>query len=100
MLRAIYQIFTKHCLSCRDAARLVSESCERRLTLPERMKLWVLRRLCPYTLRYARQVTELHDCIAKENAFEELSIAEGLSPECRERLRRELLGSSEDLTRN
>jgi len=96
MLRAFYIWFTRKCLNCRDAARLVSESCERELTLFERLKLKMLCFMCPYTARYEEQVSLLHKRVAE--CDEELSLLADaeLSQECRERLKARLEGASRD----
>jgi len=101
MLRLVYNLFSRHCLNCRDAARLISESCDRPLRLSERMKLAVLRTLCPYTARYAEQVSFLHRAIgqcserADEAGSAELAetapeAAPAMSEECRKRIRERL----------
>ncbi|MGF1453704.1 MAG: hypothetical protein ACFB21_16725 [Opitutales bacterium] len=90
MLHAFYNFFTKHCLSCQDAARLVSESCERKLTLWERIRVKMLEWMCPFTCRYAKQVRELHHRAPELEEVDAHASAIGMSDTCRERLKREL----------
>lgn len=92
MLHAFYNWFTRHCLSCRDAARLVSESCERKLSMAERLKLAMLRFMCPYTYRYAEQVRRLHECLPDLAQLDEEPLSEGppLPAQARARLIEEL----------
>ena len=80
---------------------MISESCDRPLRLSERMKLAVLRRLCPYTARYAEQVSFLHRAIgqcselapeaASADSVETAPEAAPVMPEqCRKRIRERL----------
>ncbi len=91
MMLAFYKWFTKTFLTCRDAARLVSESCERELSLGEKIKLKALCIMCPYTERYEKQVTLMHEKISDclEHAGEEASPV-GMSAECKERMKAKL----------
>ncbi len=90
MAYRLYTWFTRHVLSCQEATRLISESCERPLTWWERLRVWVLKRLCPYTCRYAVQVRQLHrQAILAGHIDVEVSSL-GLSGACKERLRREI----------
>lgn len=88
MLRAFFNWFTRHCLDCHEAARLVSASCERPLTRGERLRLRMLTLMCPYTARYANQVTLVHERLGNcGETIAEQSLADGMSAECRERLK-------------
>ena len=89
----MYEWFTRNCLSCRDAARLVSESCERKLTVAERVKLLMLQTMCPYTHRYVTQIRQLHDHAASFAELEEVEVeaaSHGLTEACRTELKRQM----------
>lgn len=91
MKLAVYKWFTRNFMTCHDAARLVSESCERELTLGEKIKLTILCIMCPYTARYDEQVGLMHEKIGtccEEMATE--ATPANLSPECKERLKAKL----------
>lgn len=91
MLLAIYKWFNRTCLSCHDASRLVSESCERELTFMEKMKLKILCFICPFTARYEQQVSLMHEKISQCcDEVGEHTVAESMSPECKERLKAKL----------
>ncbi len=96
MKMLIFNLFSKLCLNCRDAAKLVSESCERKLTFFERVKLGMLRKMCPYTSRYVDQVNLLHQKIPDlDKVFEKEHSDACLSDETREKIKRELEASQD-----
>jgi hypothetical protein len=78
---------------CRDAARMLSESMDRRLTLPERVGLRVHLLLCSLCRRYGRQLVFLRKLVG---AFARIVEAQGassaseMSPEARARIRERL----------
>ncbi|WP_309385213.1 hypothetical protein [Cerasicoccus frondis] len=91
MLLATYKWFTRKFLTCRDAARLVSESCERELTFGEKVKLKILCIMCPYTARYDKQVDLMHDKLgACCDDIGEHAVADGMPSDCKERLKAKL----------
>lgn len=91
MLQKFFNWFSKHFLCCREAARLISESCERPLSFTERAKLKVLSHMCPYTARYREQIGLLHEHIGEcgEEVPEKIQKA-CMSAECKERLKDKL----------
>ncbi|MEO8536375.1 MAG: zf-HC2 domain-containing protein [Betaproteobacteria bacterium] len=54
-----------HVLSCREAARLVSEAQDRPLTVTERVKLRLHLFVCSGCSRFARQIEFLRDAVAR-----------------------------------
>ena len=50
-------------LNCRDLTRLVSESFERKLTLSERMNLWMHIGMCGTCRKFRRLQTQIHDAV-------------------------------------
>ncbi|WP_269537864.1 hypothetical protein [Cerasicoccus fimbriatus] len=91
MLLAVYKWFTRNFLTCQDAARLVSESCERNLTFSEKLKLKILCIMCPYTDRYDKQVGLMHNKLgACCDDIGEAAVSRGMSDECKARLKAEL----------
>lgn len=94
MLLAVYKWFTRRFLTCRDAARLISESCERELTFGEKVKLRILCIMCPYTARYDEQVGLMHETIsACCDDISNIAPAD-MSPECKQRLKAKLAETS------
>ncbi|MEO0795969.1 MAG: hypothetical protein AAFX93_12445 [Verrucomicrobiota bacterium] len=91
MFYAIYKWFNRNFLSCHDAVRLVSESCERKLTFGEKLKLKILCFMCPYTARYEKQIEMMH-CNLDVNAekIADKAVKEGMSDECKARLKEKL----------
>jgi len=91
MKLAVYKWFTRNFLTCRDAARLVSDSCERPLTFGEKLKLKILCIMCPYTARYGEQVELMHDQLGVcGDEVSEQGASVGMSDECKERLKAKL----------
>lgn len=91
MQEFLYKLFTSLCLDCRQAAKLISESCERDLTFLERMKLAILRRACPYTARYADQVALIHHkAVDIEAAVENCPETPEMTDDCRQRILEEI----------
>jgi hypothetical protein len=41
---------------CQEATRLISESMERKLSLKERIALWLHLRLCEFCIRFLKQI--------------------------------------------
>lgn len=94
MMLAVYKWFTRNFLSCQDAARLMSEAFERKLTWGEKLKLKILCLMCPYTDRYAKQVTMLHQQIGTVcQKFEHEVPPARLSTDCKERIKAKLVES-------
>lgn len=54
-----------HVLSCREAARLVSQAQDRPLTIAERVKLRLHLFVCSACSRFARQIEFLRDAVAR-----------------------------------
>lgn len=78
---------------CRDAARLLSESMDRRLPLAERVGLRVHLLLCGLCRRYGRQLVFLRrlvDVFTKSVESPASPAASELSPEARARIRERL----------
>ena len=78
---------------CRDAARLLSESMDRRLPLAERVGLRVHLLLCGLCRRYGRQLVFLRrlvDVFTKRVEAPAPPAASELSPEARARIRERL----------
>ncbi|WP_309399483.1 hypothetical protein [Cerasicoccus maritimus] len=91
MFLAVYKWFTRNFLTCHDAARLASESCERELTTGEKIKLKILCVMCPYTARYDKQVELMHDKLgACCDDIGEQAVSDGMSNDCKERLKAKL----------
>lgn len=92
MFKTFFNWFAHNCLNCRDAVRLVSESCERDLTFGEKMKLKVLCAMCPYTSRYNEQIGALRDRLS-ECGDETVGVVgeSRLSEECKKRLREKMV---------
>lgn len=90
MRKKVYSFFVKHCLSCRDASRLASEACERKLNLVEAMKVRILRTLCPYTDRYFAQQVLIHQRLRQE-AETEPALPVEIPPECKARIKAALV---------
>jgi len=57
-----------HMLSCKEASRLLSQGEERRLTLSERVKLWLHLRVCRACTRFARQLAFLRQAMRRYGA--------------------------------
>lgn len=79
--------------SCRDAARMLSESMDRPLTLPERAGLRVHLLLCRLCRRYGRQLIVLRELVralARNLEAHGASAASEMSPEARARIRARL----------
>lgn len=91
MILAAYKWFTRKFLTCREAARLVSESCERELTFGEKMKLKLLCIMCPYTARYDQQVGLMHDKLrACSSEISDHVVGANMPNECKDRLKSKL----------
>jgi len=78
---------------CRDAARLLSESMDRRLPLPERVGLRIHLVLCRLCRRYGRQLVFLRRLVDAFSTITETPTtpaASELSPEARGRIRERL----------
>ncbi len=95
MLVKFFNWFSKHFLCCREAARLISESCERPLSFTERAKLRILAFMCPYTARYKKQIDLLHEHAGQcgEGVPEKVQGA-CMSDECKQRLKEKLAGGA------
>ncbi len=94
-MKALYKLFLNHCLSCKDATRLVSESRERKLTCGEKFKLKLLCMLCPFTARYQKQVqavcNTVHD---QENCCEKAVPDKRLCDEAKRRIKAAVEGGN------
>lgn len=78
---------------CRDAARLLSESMDRRLPLAERVGLRIHLVLCGLCRRYGRQLVFLQRLVEVFTRIDETPAtpaASELSPEARARIRERL----------
>lgn len=87
--------FSKRFLCCREAARLISESCERPLSLKERAKLRLLTFMCPYTARYKEQIGLLHERVGEccGDISEKVETAQ-MSEVCKQRMKEKLSGGA------
>lgn len=72
-------------LSCKEVSRLVSESLDRRLTLWQRMQLWMHLLMCGMCARFRKQTLLLH-----EAAKRYLGIVEELEGDSRDQLGEEV----------
>lgn len=54
-----------HMLSCKEVSRLLSQGEDRRLTLPERLKLRLHLRVCMACTRFARQIAFLRAALQR-----------------------------------
>jgi hypothetical protein len=54
-----------HMLSCKEVSRLLSQGEDRRLTLPERLKLRLHLRVCSACTRFARQIAFLRAALRR-----------------------------------
>lgn len=91
----MYKLFSKFCLNCKDATRLVSEGRERPLTFMEKVKLKILCVMCPFTKRYREQVDAVCDGVANQpDCCEEALPEKTLCEEARARIKKALGGGS------
>ncbi len=72
--------------SCKEAARLSSESLERKLSLRERLLLWLHGRVCYYCTRYSSQIGWMHKACRSDDHYE-YNAEESLPDERKEKLR-------------
>lgn len=73
--------------SCREAARLCSESLERRLSVRERALLWLHGRVCYYCTRYSSQIRWVHTSCRAEDRYEHREGQECLPEERKDKLK-------------
>ena len=81
---------------CKEVARLVSESLDRDLSGPERLKLRMHFLMCVLCRRFARQVRFVRDTLRRHPDRldgQDLSPPPGLSTEARDRIKRSLTHS-------
>lgn len=74
--------------TCREATELASRASDSRLSLPERLALWLHLAVCKNCTRFNRQLHDmrrlLRECPADDDA------AGGLAPEARQRIESEM----------
>lgn len=88
MSKALYLFLSKFLPSCRDVSRLVSESCERKLTLKERMGIKFKRMLCFYTDRYVTHIEMMNkELKAQGDQCSEKAVSECMSEERKAKLK-------------
>ncbi len=78
---------------CKEVTRLVSESLDRDLSVPERLTLRVHVLMCVLCRRFARQVRFVRDALRRHSdrlEGQDLPPPPGLSPEARDRIKRNL----------
>lgn len=81
-------------LSCREISRLYSESMDRKLSVRQRMSLWMHLRLCRLcsgfteNLQALRQIARRCAKDVKQDVKQDEAPAESLSPEARQRIGR------------
>lgn len=88
MSKALYLFLSKFLPSCREVSRLVSESCERKLSWKERILIKSKRSICHYTDKYVDQVTLLHQTTqTKSEDLESNAPCPKLSEERKEKMK-------------
>lgn len=88
-------------LTCKEVARLVSESLDRRLPLPQRLALWMHLLLCGMCRVYRTQILILRKMIRRGvRSVSEKNAMPGLNMpvDSRVRMKRALRGSGQDLS--
>ncbi len=75
-------------LPCRESARLISASLERKLGWRERIQLYLHLRACDLCKRYQRQLRFLSESLRKDKGMIELDLS--LSAEARQRILRRI----------
>ncbi len=74
--------------NCRETARLVSESMDRKLPLFKRMTIWLHLRMCRYCRRFEQQLAKIRQISRYINQhLEALDSSAALPDEARERIR-------------
>ena len=77
-------------LNCHQVSRLVSERLDHKLTLWQRMNLWMHLAMCKLCSGFSRDMQHLHEAARRQAAeLERDSAASGvaLSPEARQRIK-------------
>lgn len=85
-------------LNCKDLTRLVSESFERKLTIGERLNLWLHISMCITCRQFRRLQLRIHQAIrhrATSVLEQTVTPAERLSDESRSRLQQAIASASE-----
>lgn len=75
--------------SCREVTRLLSESFERRLTLPERLGLWMHLHMCKLCHGFSEDLQRLHELAQQHSRWWEQEAERGdvqLSSDARKRI--------------
>lgn len=75
-------------MPCRESARLISASLQRRLSWKERLQLYLHLRACEICKRYQRQLRFLEKSLGRGSGLVELDSP--LPPEARERILRRI----------
>ena len=76
--------------SCKEATRLQSAALDRKLTLRQRLGLRIHLALCKWCRRYGKQITFLRSATQRYAQDDQHSPPQMLSPEARERIKRNL----------
>lgn len=85
-------------LSCKEVSRLVSESLDRKLSLWQRMQLWMHLLMCGMCARFRKQTLFIHAAAKRYlGTVEELEgdSRDQLGPEAAERIKRSLRGGGQ-----
>lgn len=73
-------------LDCKHASRLVSQSMDRRLSMRERLGLWLHLLICDACSQFSRQIALLRQAVRQWSARVENDVRVGLSTDARRRI--------------
>lgn len=76
----------KYMLTCKEASALVSQSCDRPISLRERLLLGFHLMICSFCRRFARQLAEISRALRRLARHIEQDASLQLSPEAKRRI--------------
>jgi predicted anti-sigma-YlaC factor YlaD len=78
--------FSRYMLSCKEASRLVSQSCDRSISLREHWALGFHLMICKFCRRFSRQLAQINRAIRRLAVQTEQDESLQLAPEARQRI--------------